>query len=125
MNDSVFYFGCLNDRGHYLWEKLPSGHVKSINAKNSTVWGYKLDGGILGDKDWNFSSLDGWSALAIKDNSVDHRPGSHSTFVVHANLSAAQISVLARAQWPEVCKRNGFPENILDFIQSLPKENGL
>jgi len=104
----VLYFGCLGQVGHYL-------HTKSSRSlrSESTPWGDTLDGGVIPERS-TYGILytgkkGGWTAIAAWDNSVDTRPGSHSTFVVAADISTEEILHLAREQWPEVFSRRGFP----------------
>jgi len=105
---AVLYFGCLGQIGHHL-------HTKSGRRirYESTPWGMNLDGGVfpkLNKYDTLYTDKKaGWTAIAVWDNSVDTRPGSHSTFVVAADICTEELLRRAREQWPEVFSRRGFP----------------
>lgn len=110
-SQEVLYFGCLGQSGYYLKSKL--------NPKiryEETAWGNELDGGLFPNRGPGYADgilhvehKDGWTGIALADNSVDTRPGSHSTFVVHAEMTGDRLLELAKAQWPEVFGRKGFP----------------
>lgn len=106
----VLYFGFVAHHGHDLRSK-----IRSANIYKDTPWGVALDGGLLdGERDipngtWFERHKDGWSAVSFWDRSGDERPNSNSAFIVHAEMDGKSILDLARAQWPEVFARPGFP----------------
>lgn len=113
MNPLVYYFGCIRDKGHYMWHPRTQQHVQ---ATLNQPWGYRIDGGVfptkpdtLGAGVIQYVAKDGWSLICFADYSVDSRPGSHSTFLAHAKASADQLVVWAKNQWPEVFLREGSP----------------
>lgn len=80
-------------------------------------WGNHIDGGIFKDskaKDRlgvvHTANLDGWTLVAWADRSVDSRHGSHSTFIVEADITPERLIEMAREQWPQVFSRPGFPD---------------
>ncbi len=107
----ILYFGCLREAGHYLFSKTNPG----IRTRDQP-WGVLIDGKTVGHGGYGTPGVcvttrkDGWVAVDFTDNSVDTRPGSHSCFLCHGNLSAAEVLELAREQWPEVFSRRGFPK---------------
>jgi hypothetical protein len=87
----VFYFGCWDAIGHFLW--TPSGVSVPLST---TPWGNAVDTGLCpGKRDRRgevacenqregeaaLHHLDGWTALAFWDRSVDTRHGSNSAFL--------------------------------------------
>lgn len=114
----ILYFGCLKDSGHYLWSKA-HGHLSKVGyreTKDMTPWGNAIDGGIFPDsrRKWESGVVHhvqrgGFTAVYWADYSVDSRPGSHSTFVVPALLTKAELIEGARHLWPEVFHRPRFP----------------
>lgn len=107
----VLYFGCYRDVGHDLRSKR-NPRIRW----NETAWGSSIDGGCFPDgRVWgvHVAKKDGWTALAVQDNSVDTRPGSHSTFVCAADITGKELLALAKEQWPEVFGRPRFPSFVL------------
>lgn len=98
----VLYFGCLAQCGHHLRSRRGPDP-----QWNSTPWRGNIDGGILEKtRDQSngravYDNKGGWSAVAFWDNSVDTRPGSHSTFLVREILAPEVVLELAKQQWPE------------------------
>lgn len=104
----VLYFGCIGDVGHYLHSKR-NPRIRWTE----TAWGDKIDTGVFPKPSTTgvlyTDRRGGWTAIAVWDNSVDRRPGSHSTFVVAADVNTEELLRLAKEQWPEVFSRRGFP----------------
>ncbi len=108
----VFYFGCVGQVGHHLHSKKRSGL-----RGNETPWEWSIDAGIF--KSANYGVLytakkDGWTLIFVWDNSVDSRPGSHSTFVAHQDMTTDELLNCAREQWPEIFSRRKFPHFTID-----------
>lgn len=111
---TVFYFGCVRQTGHYLWHPT-EGQVRRMNQ--AQPWGNKIDGWVFKDSKAKddpgvvySAKLNGWTLVGWADRSVDSRSGSHSTFIVEADISPARLIELAREQWPQVFSRPGFPD---------------
>lgn len=117
MNDTIetLCFGCIGQPGHYLHSR------RGIDFRlESTPWGSKLDGGLLTDDyyradttptgHWREHHKDGWTAVSFWDRSGDSRPGCNTTFLAKAELTGEELIELARAQWPHVFSRPGFPQ---------------
>lgn len=114
----ILYFGCLKDSGHYLWSKA-SGYCAQVpfhEIKTMTPWGLSIDDGVFPSSPLrrragavHHAQKDGWTLVYWADYSVDSRPGSHSTFVVPALLTKAELIEGARHLWPEVFHRPRFP----------------
>ncbi len=115
MNDvGYFYFGVWDKReaGHYLFDVDGTAiyrHKSPIPFSNA-----KLDGGFApldGMQPQGVARLthaDGWTVLSFWDRSGDHRPGSHSTFVLHGTRDFAAAVELARATFPSIWARYTF-----------------
>lgn len=110
----ILYFGCLSGPGHYLRDKTKSHWEQPRHS--STPWGVQIDGGVFDSspRKWQAGAVhhaqkDGWTLVYWADYSVDSRPGSHSTFVIPALLSKAELLEGARHLWPEVFNRPRFP----------------
>lgn len=114
----VFFFGCKGAAGHYLHSR--SGTVEY----EKSPWGRHLDTGILvsgADKyarpdttptqNYTVARKDGWTAIAFWDRSGDSRPNSNSAFLIAADVSDKELLAMARAQWPYIFARAGFPLN--------------
>jgi hypothetical protein len=76
-----------------------------------TPWGYGLDNHAFADGiPWTRWRKDGWTAIGRRDNTVDSRPGSHSTFAFHADLTIDEAEAKARYLFPEIFARTGWTE---------------
>lgn len=109
----IFYFGCLEGKGHFLHR---AGRKCSPENFEVLPWGYHLDGqvleraGIPDNPDGRilFEQREGWTLIAFWDRSVDRRHGSNSAFLVPAIVSLEELLRLAREQWPQVMARLPF-----------------
>lgn len=123
MGIEILYFGCINEAGHYLFSK-----TRPRIRIHDQPWGNDIDGKAVGHGGYGRQGLcvttkkDGWTAVDFTDNSVDTRPGSHSCFLCHSDISTEEVLRLAREQWPEVFGRKRFPD--LSY-QPAPKLDGL
>lgn len=111
----VLYFGCIGDKGHYLWH--PRTGKVSVLERLKQPWGNHIDGGIFGDSPLKFAPgivhVDknfGWTGVAWADYSVDSRLGSHSTFLANADVDPVDLIKYAKQQWPDVFSRPNFPD---------------
>lgn len=96
-------------------------------------WGNYIDAGIFKDsKDKerlgvvHSTHFKGWTMVAWADRSVDSRHGSHSTFIVDAEVTPERLIEMAREQWPQVFSRPGFPDLSNDLnpaTGSTPKDH--
>jgi hypothetical protein len=111
----IFYFGCIEDKGHYLWQKEQDGNIVFARyvhpdfANRFGANGTKLDGTFCppeqsGTLSWMGSQVGPWVIISWWDNSVDHRPGSHSTFVTRHGTHD-ELFERAKKDWPEVFAR--------------------
>lgn len=116
----VFYFGVWPRPGvgHYFF--APGGR-RAYAIVEEVPWGFQIDGAILNPKgaanfgipaqpegEYVVEQKDGWTALAFWDRSGDSRPGSHSTFVIDAEVTEEEALAAARASFPEVFARLSF-----------------
>ena len=115
----VYYFGCRNDSGHYLWDRQRRSVEywdRLAHASISPVPWPRLDGelcdggyGVQGRA--RLHHKDGWTALAFADRSIDKRPGSNSAFFFEATFDFEQAVAAARQHFPEIVER--FPFEIV------------
>ncbi len=120
----ILYFGCLGDKGHYLFRRVGRelgdyAKLSYYETKAATPWGDNIDGGVFSKSPRRLEAgaihachLNGWSLVYWADYSVDTRPGSHSTFVTKSEDCIGNHDLLiarARIQWPEVFGRPRFP----------------
>lgn len=105
----AFYFGCgpSNAKGHYF--KGLHGE-KEPDIAELVPWGYGVDRSQPSEIQGlcAVDYRDGWTLLSFADRTVDHRGGSHSSFVFEAELTAADALALAREQFPWVFDRIRF-----------------
>ena len=96
--------GCWQEAGHFFFAPGLHGHV----YPSPTPWGDSLDRREFADsRTWVILKLDGWTAIGRRDNTVDSRPGSHSTFAFHADLTVDEAEAEARRIFPEIFERIG------------------
>jgi hypothetical protein len=121
--ETVYYFGCLGTPGHFLHSPRETGRAGVQRAPEGfpAPWGSGfmpgagLDGSLLDKRGGQeegrvvLHHVDGWTALAFWDRSVDKRGGSNSVFVSRGTLTCAEMLDAARATWPQVFARFTFP----------------
>lgn len=95
----ILYFGCgASHAGHYLWEREWSSAGR--NQVRDCLF-YAIDGSFfLSDaKECEFllSTVPPWTIISWKDNSVDSRLGSHSTFLFKGFESQNEAELLLKA----------------------------
>lgn len=117
----VFYFGCLDLAGHYLYESTNSkseSRIERIRYQNSNPWGDKIDGGLCpldasGDptksEQKEGSALlhykDGYTALAFWDRSGDIKPGSNSVIIAQGTHDMKTMVDIGTKHFPYVFTR--------------------
>lgn len=110
---TMFYCGCHRDKGHYMWADDET-EVHWHLMRSEQPWGDRVDGGlqpfarggyIVPNGHARLTHQYGWTALSWWDNSIDTRPGSHSTFIAIGTHTAEAMLALARARFPWVFER--------------------
>lgn len=129
----AFYFGCVDQAGHYLWGAsgggrplrlrrdgmetllgtMPGWTRKEGNKKALIPWGWMIDGKLIpqhyGEGEAALHHKDGWTALAFWDMSVDTRPRSVSCFLFDApDLEYHQAIRAAMETFPTIWERYTF-----------------
>jgi hypothetical protein len=114
----VFYFGCMGQSGHYLHDPAIKGRVRVVVPPDwPAAWGPHgggLDGTLLAkgapqvEGVAQLHHVDGWTALAFWDRSVDNRGGSNSVFVTRGLLDFDTMRTAAEVAWPQVFARLSF-----------------
>lgn len=108
----VVFFGTWQQAGHYLW--LPNmRHPK----RDDPTFGWNAAGpwkrldGTLTPRDTRAQSMacvhhmDGWTAIAMHDYTVDSRGGSNAVFVMDSEVSFDRALTNARLRFPKVVER--------------------
>lgn len=113
IRDEPLYYGrwgAASHRGHDLYRR---GGV-SVRSEHYPFPLSMLDGGFLPpgeDQDEGRAYLThavDWTVLAFWDRSSDHRPGSHSTYVLPGELNFEQATALARESFQEMWTKYTF-----------------
>lgn len=100
----AYYLGCWREPGHFFFEP---GMRRA--RPNVTPWGGSLDSAEFAyTSTWVMRKRDGWTAIGRRDNTVDSRPGSHSTFAFHADLTIEEAEAEAARLFPEIFERTGW-----------------
>lgn len=100
----VFYFGALDNSGHYLY--APDGS-KHYDVLKNNPWGTGLDqkyapethGQLEGYA--SFYKLDGWSMFSFWDRTIDPRPGSVSAYLAQGDYTFDEMVDLAKENFPK------------------------
>lgn len=107
----LFYFGCLHQSGHYLFEP-PGVSVRGYTEIKcmSQALRRSLDTAFCPPETWQpgiwlESMVPPWRIVSWWDRSVDSRPGSHSTFIGAGYDSAEELLTAARNLFPQVFAR--------------------
>lgn len=101
---NVFYFGCWNEPGHYLWK--PNGtRVRKVGPFDVA----HLDGFFTPASESNLAPtityIKDWTVMAMWDRSVDTRPGSNAAFIVEGIILPAATWVVAFGHFPYITAR--------------------
>lgn len=120
MIKKIYYFGCINQVGHYLWSSptsSPSSHNVRIPGLHADFMKY-LDSIFtppVGTAEgiYKLSVIPPVIIIAWNDYSVDSRPASNSTFVFCGYTGSEIDPVLllqdAAVAFPDVIKRQRQP----------------
>jgi hypothetical protein len=114
MSINAYYFGCWRDTGHYLWAPgMANGQADVGRLWGRETWA-RIDGlfvpnqaGVARLSVMRGGPFEGWSFLSMQDNTVDKRPGSHSTFALMGAHDWASALEHSERVFPEVCARIG------------------
>jgi hypothetical protein len=116
----LLYFGCIGQTGHYLFiegeASLNSNYAaslaKSIKGLNPMVFLPSLLDGFFVPTGAGYreSIIPPVRIVSWIDNSVDHRGGSHSTFVGYGYRTAEELLDDAVVKFPSVMKRQQRPK---------------
>jgi hypothetical protein len=125
--DSAYYFGCWRVPGHHFHEATPSGVPIATSTYPEGWSAAKLDAGphtpprreirrgVFVEETEGVAAVyhapgggRQWTILAFWDRTFDHRPGSHSTYLVEGTLSFEEAAAAAREAFPEVWARYAF-----------------
>ncbi len=108
---AVHYFGCLGDKGHYLWKpsRGTTHMLGPLDARLLDTLGVLVEG--LEPTRMVLTHLAGrYTLIQFKDRTVDQRPGSHSIFIMEGVLGKDEAYNLARNEWPEIwARRDNLP----------------
>lgn len=105
----LYYFGCRHgESGHNLWHR-----DTRVPPSRWPAWPWpQIDGKLTpiqtAQNTWALHWLEGWSALAMHDYTIDTRPGSNAVFLGPTPL-AGRHDILAEAAevYPDVVARLG------------------
>jgi hypothetical protein len=127
-----FYFGCINDVGHYLIDlngtqlryveaAIPWDCIDSVLCPGMIKWReHWIEASNGPGQVEGLASLhhkDGWTALSFWDRSVDDRYGSNSNFFINVELDWDDMIEECKATWPNIWKRFKF-----EIKQYIPME---
>ena len=121
----IYYFGCIERAGHFLWEPPD----RSAHRDATTPWGSCPDGSLAPHENprcefvKNFYGCrcsqaegiaalhykDGWTALSFWDRSVDTRGGCNSNFLAEGAFTFEEMVELAKQYFPIIMARFKFP----------------
>jgi len=120
----VQYMGCWDEIGHYRFvqggakiyepgaggcpwpDRIADGTLQPGAYEHNGHWSYR---GGFKNGDAVIHHKHGWTALSFWDNTVDSRPGSHSTFMAKGIYDFISMKSLCAMWFPEVWGRFQFP----------------
>lgn len=115
MSDPVYFCGCLDSVGHFVYapgNRTAARSHKAMGAPEGCPWKY-LDSSEfrkgVPQKQGNAVLIHkgGWTVLSAHDFTVDKRGGSHATFAIAADRDWDAMLAAVREQWPEILARIG------------------
>lgn len=117
---ALYYFGCIKEPGHYLWESERMGCYPStikIPGANTTILGY-LDGtftpgGNQTEGIYNDCTIPPLRIVSWWDRSIDKRIGSSSTLIGFGYSNAEEMLDDATKQFPSVMARQPRPKPLI------------
>lgn len=118
----LYYFGCIKDRGHYWFGPNceQSSHARYIQSNHP-----EINRALISNIDGICPPVEyqpGYNVITIADmivivswwdNTVDHRPGSSSTFMGINYKDANDVLFAAAKYFPSVMGRQPMPEKWL------------
>ncbi len=104
--DKVHFWGCIVDKGHMLWSR---GHRIDSRFSRTLPW-RNFDQALTPQHDKRqgvdeLHHLNGWTAWAQHDYSVDTRPGSNAIFFAPGIRSRAAMRLIAAEAFPTIFER--------------------
>jgi len=133
LKKQVYYFGCIKDPGHHLWALDTESLSRSERERviPSDLWD-KIDCWFAPNLNENTAVLpkpihqsqghaklthydESATILSFWDRSVDHRPGSHSTFIASGIHTFEQMMLLTKEAFPKVWSRFGFVVMLAEY----------
>lgn len=121
----AYYFGCIGVPGHYLHREpgiALNGRDETREAEGSLPFApwTRIDGEFYPHDRPNgearLTHNGGWTILGFSDNTVDHRGGSHSTFLFDEHLDGDAAIAEAQARFPNVWRRYPFTVTIVETV---------
>jgi hypothetical protein len=118
MMENLFYFGCLRDVGHYFWETENHRKVNEVGTGIPRNLFTALDGTFCPPPNLaaglvQSSNVGPWMIISWWDNSIDRRPGSHSTFIGKGFQFTHELFEEAQLKFPSVFARQKQPLSFL------------
>lgn len=124
----AYYFGCVEQPGHYLWTPGPRFASRFAEPEDTTPWGRTPDAilaphpnpacrmvvehyGCRCQQVEGIAQLhhkDGWTALGFWDRSVDSRSLCNSNFIFEGTHDFTAMIELATKHFPSIMSRFSF-----------------
>ncbi len=120
MKKKLFYYGCVREIGHHLWEdegyytSRPESYCKDLPGVNPSVLNYidanfTPEGSFGPEGLYNESIVPPLRIVAWNDRSIDSRPGSNSALVGYGYDSGEEMLNDALIKFPSVMNRQKRP----------------
>lgn len=115
----IFYFGCLDRPGHFLYDH----NGKNIGFSNKNLPWDQLDGTLCPEDTRKegivkFHHANGWTAAAFWDYSIDHRQGSNSVLIVEDLIDISEVIGEFKETFPKIYNRFYF--DLVEWL--IPEE---
>lgn len=118
-----FYFGCWNEKGHYLHSKGGQSLGRNM-PKDFPFPEYVLDSGFLPPNQPEIQGvathvhINDWTVIAFWDRTVDSRGKSNSAFIMRGEHTFDEAVAIAKTEFPQVWGR--FKFQVVNRIGRIP-----
>lgn len=130
----MFYFGPWDQAGHHMRSaNRPTDRSMDLeelraesNFTRTNPWGYEVDGDLCPKNTGQGLAMvhhkDGWTALSFWDYTVDHRPGSHSTYLTEGTFTFEEMVAMAKERFAYRWNKIKFEVRLVPQPEAKPND---
>ncbi len=120
-NKRTYYFGCIGEKGHYMFPATRRSDFPGANYKViQYIGGLYTPGGVAEQGKAQFSMIGPFTIIAWHDYTVDSRPGSNSN-IIGFGFTGTKSEIITdmykdfEIRFPQVIKRQTTPVEVIDY----------